>query len=365
LMEASIKLSARAERHASRTLRLKGMAILMVSHRDLMQGLVSLTITFAVMGAALFLSAGALLWPHGLTFLAAFFILVLVSVAWLWRVNPEIFAARRRVTGEGTKSWDLVLISILLAGFFVTLFVAGLDGGRFHWAPAPPWAVIAGYVLMVLGCFGTGWAQAVNRHFEPSVRTPLNRPTPSALQRFAASISQMASPRITAVSTGAPSRSAAAMNRSGSGFAYLTGHDRRRVHVDAKGSKSRLRGCPVPARGNGPRNLAVRQPGQQLDRARQRPDRVCPRLTDRRMALLYPLHRRGADFNARLAQELVGEQASAHADFAMNAPEGQRNSLGFERFPPGEDVVIHAVDKCPVEIEDEDGLDAHGFLQAQ
>ena len=118
----------------------------MVSHRDLMQGLVSLTITFAVMGAALFLSAGALLWPHGLTFLAAFFILVLVSVAWLWRVNPEIFAARRRVTGEGTKSWDVVLISILLAGFLVTLIVAGLDGGRFHWAPAPPWAVIAGYV---------------------------------------------------------------------------------------------------------------------------------------------------------------------------------------------------------------------------
>ena len=151
------------------------MAILMVSHRDLMQGLVSLTITFAVMGAALFLSAGALLWPHGLTFLAAFFILVLVSVAWLWRVNPEIFAARRRVTGEGTKSWDVVLISILLAGFLVTLIVAGLDGGRFHWAPAPPWAVIAGYVLMVLGCFGSGWAQAVNRHFEPSVRIQTDR----------------------------------------------------------------------------------------------------------------------------------------------------------------------------------------------
>ena len=32
--------------------------------------------------------------------------LVLASIAWLWRVNPEIFAARRRMTGEGTKSWD-------------------------------------------------------------------------------------------------------------------------------------------------------------------------------------------------------------------------------------------------------------------
>ena len=147
----------------------------MVSHRDLIQGLVSLATTLALMSAALFLSAGTLQWPHGLAFLAAFFILVLVSIAWLWRVNPEIFAARRRVTGEGTKSWDVVLISILLAGFLATLIVAGLDGGRFHWAPAPPWAVSVGYILMVLGWLGSGWAQAVNRHFEPSVRIQTDR----------------------------------------------------------------------------------------------------------------------------------------------------------------------------------------------
>jgi protein-S-isoprenylcysteine O-methyltransferase Ste14 len=151
------------------------MAILMISYRDLIQGLVSLATTLAVMGAALFLSAGTLQWPHGLAFLAVFFILVLVSIAWLWRVNPEIFAARRRVTGKGTKSWDVVLISILLAGFLATLIVAGLDGGRFGWAPAPPWAVSVGYVLMLLGCLGSGWAQAVNRHFEPSVRIQTDR----------------------------------------------------------------------------------------------------------------------------------------------------------------------------------------------
>ncbi len=147
----------------------------MISYRDLIQGLVSLAATLAVMGAALFLSAGTLQWPHGLVFLAAFFILVLVSIAWLWRVNPEIFAARRRMTGEGTKNWDVVLIWILLGGFLATLIVAGLDGGRFGWAPAPPWAVSVGYVLMVLGWLGSGWAQAVNRHFEPSVRIQTDR----------------------------------------------------------------------------------------------------------------------------------------------------------------------------------------------
>jgi protein-S-isoprenylcysteine O-methyltransferase Ste14 len=151
------------------------MAILIISYRDLIQGLVSLATTLAVMSAALFLSAGTLHWPHGLVFLTAFFLLVVVSVAWLWRVNPEIFAARSRMTGEGTKNWDKVLIPILLGGFLAILIVAGLDCGRFGWARAPAWTVPVGYVLLLLGFLGSGWAQAVNRHFEPSVRIQADR----------------------------------------------------------------------------------------------------------------------------------------------------------------------------------------------
>jgi protein-S-isoprenylcysteine O-methyltransferase Ste14 len=146
-----------------------------VLHGDLIQALVSLAVTLLVMGAALFLSAGTLQWPHGLWYMAAFLVLTLIAMAWLWRVNPEIFVARRRPTGQGTKSWDLVLVPVVLGGFLATMIVAALDDGRFHWAPAPPWAVLAGYVLFVAGYAGTGWAQAVNRHFEPSVRIQSDR----------------------------------------------------------------------------------------------------------------------------------------------------------------------------------------------
>jgi protein-S-isoprenylcysteine O-methyltransferase Ste14 len=96
-------------------------------------------------------------------------------MAWLWRVNPEIFVARRRLTGQGTKGWDVVLLLILLASFLATLIVAALDDGRFHRAPAPLLAVFVGYILLLVGYLGTGWAQAVNRHFEPSVRIQSDR----------------------------------------------------------------------------------------------------------------------------------------------------------------------------------------------
>ena len=146
-----------------------------VSRGDLIQAFISLVVTLLLMAVALFLSAGTLRWAHGLWFMAVFFFFTLVAMAWLWRVNPEIFVARRRLIGRGTKGWDLMLIFILLGGFLAILIVAGLDGGRFHWAPAPPWAVLVGYVLLVAGYLGTGWAQAVNRHFEPSVRIQSDR----------------------------------------------------------------------------------------------------------------------------------------------------------------------------------------------
>jgi protein-S-isoprenylcysteine O-methyltransferase Ste14 len=146
-----------------------------VSRSDLIQAFVSLTLTLLIMAAGLFLSAGTPRWPHGVLFLAVFLALTLISMAWLWRVNPEIFAARRRPTGQGTKGWDLVLLPILLSSFFAILIVAALDDGRYHWAPAPSWAVAAGYALLVAGYAGTGWAQAVNRHFEPSVRIQSDR----------------------------------------------------------------------------------------------------------------------------------------------------------------------------------------------
>lgn len=142
---------------------------------ELNRAFISLLVTLVLMAALLFGAAGRLDWGHGWAFMIVFVVLILVSMAALWRLNPEIFVARARPTGQGTKGWDRLLLTILLIAFAAILPVAGLDDGRFHWAPAAGVWVVLGYVLLVVGFAGTAWAQAVNRHFEPSVRIQTER----------------------------------------------------------------------------------------------------------------------------------------------------------------------------------------------
>jgi len=144
-------------------------------HAELLRAFASLAVTLVVMAILLFGSAGTLAWPHGQAFMLVFLLLIFVSIAVLWRLNPEIFVAPARLTGQGTRAWDRVLLAILLPAFAAILPAAGLDDGRFHWAPAAGIWVVAGYVLLVIGFAGSGWAQAVNRHFEPSVRIQTER----------------------------------------------------------------------------------------------------------------------------------------------------------------------------------------------
>jgi protein-S-isoprenylcysteine O-methyltransferase Ste14 len=137
------------------------------------RGFVSLAVTIIVMAVLLFATAGTLSWPLGWWFILAFVLCVLVAMAIIWRANPELFTARSRVQ-PGTKSWDYILLILVVAGFILMPLVAGLDF-RFGWSAVPGWVVVLGYVLFVLSFAGQTWPQAVNRHFEPGVRIQQDR----------------------------------------------------------------------------------------------------------------------------------------------------------------------------------------------
>lgn len=143
--------------------------------RDQVRALISLAITMVVMIILLFLPAGTFSWALGWWFCAAFTLMTLIAIVWLWRVNPEIFGARNRLAKQGSKGWDIVVASLTMVAIAAILPVAALDNARFSWAPAPGWAIGLGYLLLVASYAGTAWAQAVNRHFEPTVRIQTER----------------------------------------------------------------------------------------------------------------------------------------------------------------------------------------------
>lgn len=137
------------------------------------KSLVSLVASLAIMGLLAFVPAGTLNWPLGWTFMAVFVGATVVALLILWRLNPEIFAARSRIQ-PGTKSGDYIFLVMIFAGFFLTLPVAGLDF-RFGWSSMPNWVVWLGYALFLIAYAGQVWPQSVNRHFEPGVRIQQDR----------------------------------------------------------------------------------------------------------------------------------------------------------------------------------------------
>lgn len=137
------------------------------------RGLVSLGAFLAVMVVSCFWTAGDWGWQRGWAMIGLFVALIVISMIYLARVNPEIFVARAQVA-TGTKGWDYLFFAIIVACFLAILPVGGLDH-RFGWSHAGDRLVWLGYLLIIAGFVVTAWAQGANRHFEPSVRIQSDR----------------------------------------------------------------------------------------------------------------------------------------------------------------------------------------------
>lgn len=135
--------------------------------------LMQVVITFVVIALLLFVPAGTLDWPLGWWFLLLTFLAMAAAIAYVLRVNPEIVAARQKVR-EGTKGWDLVIVTLVIVGIIAIPPAAGFEI-RFGGAPLPFPVVVLGYALFTLGFALMTWAQGENRHFEPSVRIQTDR----------------------------------------------------------------------------------------------------------------------------------------------------------------------------------------------
>jgi protein-S-isoprenylcysteine O-methyltransferase Ste14 len=122
----------------------------------------------------LFLPAGTWKWPKGWLFVLVVLTAGGVGLIYLWWVNPELVTARIN-SHQGTKPWDLALLSAYFTAFLSIFPLAALDDGRFHWLPLPEWAWLLGYILLLAGMVLMTWAMSVNKFFEPTVRLQADR----------------------------------------------------------------------------------------------------------------------------------------------------------------------------------------------
>ncbi len=139
------------------------------------RGIFSLAVFFVVLGILMFVPAGTIRWAEGWIFILVFLALTILAIIYLWRTNPEIFAARRKMFRPGTKRWDKVLVRLLMLSFLTLFVVAAMDSGQFHWSSAPTWLIVLGYVLLCTGYVLSIWAESVNKFAEPSVRIQTER----------------------------------------------------------------------------------------------------------------------------------------------------------------------------------------------
>jgi protein-S-isoprenylcysteine O-methyltransferase Ste14 len=124
--------------------------------------------------ALVFVPVGRLEWKPGWIFVAFLVVAFGASALILGRVNPTIYRARSRFQ-PGTKRWDLVLVTLILAAMIIAIPLATFDAGRMGWSSMPTAFVILGYALLGTGIALSTWAQAVNPFFEPGVRVQYER----------------------------------------------------------------------------------------------------------------------------------------------------------------------------------------------
>ena len=95
--------------------------------------------------SVIFIPAGTFNWIEAWIFLSAYLLLVMVSLIWLKKHDPELFKERSLRKKEG-KLWDKVLLSIYTIFILMMFITCGLDAVRFKWTKVPLFIKLIGFI---------------------------------------------------------------------------------------------------------------------------------------------------------------------------------------------------------------------------
>ncbi|WP_420134168.1 methyltransferase family protein [Rhodopseudomonas sp.] len=121
------------------------------------------------------IGAGRLDWGRGWLYAAMFVVVSVGGTAVVLRADPAVLVARAKSLRDDTKPFDRLFYALFLPLIALMPIVAGMDAGRFGWAPLPGWTTIPGVVLFVAGSALSTWTLLVNTHAESTVRIQSDR----------------------------------------------------------------------------------------------------------------------------------------------------------------------------------------------
>ncbi len=113
--------------------------------------------------------------PRMWLYVAMICVYIPVSILVLYKLNQELIYQRAHGSRHGTKSWDKVLMPVIVILPYFQLAVIGLDVRRFRWSTLSADFAVIGVLLYVFASVLINWGMITNRYFEPTVRIQKER----------------------------------------------------------------------------------------------------------------------------------------------------------------------------------------------
>jgi len=114
-------------------------------------------------------AAGNVNWKRGCIYIALYVCTLVIGEIVVSAKSPGILQERAR-RHANTKTFDKIILPLVMLTFFVFPAVVGLDAVRFGWSHVGWIAFFAGLPVYLMGCALVPWTMIVNPHLEPTVR---------------------------------------------------------------------------------------------------------------------------------------------------------------------------------------------------
>jgi protein-S-isoprenylcysteine O-methyltransferase Ste14 len=134
-----------------------------------------LAISFVIISAVLFGSAGTLNWPEAWLYIILQFSFSAAIAAWLKKNNPDLLKERMTFLKQSAQGWDKAITLGFIPAFAACFLLAGLDAVRYGWS-AVSWPVkAAGFVGILASLAVVFWVMHENTYLSRVVEIQKER----------------------------------------------------------------------------------------------------------------------------------------------------------------------------------------------